>query len=92
LTRNHRDFYAGPLIPIQKCFGIIALDAHNREERAIENMGAFIRALGPHVKWNWWDKTKIKFGPESCTLVRFEGKIVRRSLIIDGSRDAVWFR
>jgi hypothetical protein len=54
-------------------------------------MGAVLRELGPHLKWNWWAKTKIKFGPNNCNMRRHEaGKIISRRLRID-PQGRVWF-
>jgi hypothetical protein len=93
LTRNHNDFFSGPMIPIHGCFGIFAVDAQGDRalQTTIANMGAIIRELGPHVQWTWWNKTKLKFGPNGGSLIRHEQGMVRRRLKIDPATGKVWF-
>jgi hypothetical protein len=92
LTRNHTDFFAGALIPLNTCPGIFAIDGSYKVTAIVANMGAVLRELGPHLQWDWWKQTKIKFGPKECNLRRHEnGRIVRRRLTIDNS-GRVWFQ
>jgi hypothetical protein len=91
LTRNHRDFFTGPLIPLETCPGIFAIGGSFDIPAIVANMGAVLRELGPHVHWDWWTRTKLKFGPVECNLRRHEnGRLMRRRLTID-PRGRVWF-
>jgi hypothetical protein len=91
LTRNHTDFFKGPLVPIHSCPGIFSIDGSHDVSAIVAKMGAVLRELGPHLKWNWWAKTKIKFGPNNCNMRRHEaGKIISRRLRID-PQGRVWF-
>ena len=45
--------------------------------------------FGPHVHWNWWSKTKVKFGSIDCHLRRYEnGIVIARRLKIDRKKRA----
>jgi hypothetical protein len=93
LTRNHTDFFLGRMIPIDRCPGIFAIDGSPDIAAIAANMGAILRELGPHVHWDWWLKTKLKFGPVDCQLRRHErGALVARRLKIDKKRGRVWYR
>jgi hypothetical protein len=91
LTRNHTDFFAGSLIPLETCPGIFAIDGSPNVSAIVANMAAVLRELGPHLYWDWWTKTKIKFGPVECNLRRHEnGSVTRRRLKI-APNGRVWF-
>ena len=91
LTRNHTDFFTGPLVPIETCPGIFAVDGSSDIPKIAATMGAVLKELMPHLPWNWWSQSKIKFGAKGCNLRRVEkGVLVRRRLIVD-SNGRVWF-